>query len=458
MTESVNFSAGTVVTSDWLNAVDADRFDYRFNIMDYGAIPNDSSADAKAANDAAILAVMAAIPNNAAFAPYSGGNTIFIPQGTFYFGATIRIQRQFILRGVTAPDGNGWTGSILVFPTGVIGIRIHDYRTGTTGTDASGTVIENLTIRTTRNSPAVEGGYHGIYSDTRFTVRNCVITYFGDCGIAIIAGGGVGNANNWRIDNVRSAENGFHGLYVEGADANAGLANRLDCSTNSGWGIFDTSFLGNTYIGCHTAGNASGGYKSEGSNNYSLYAGCYMEEADGEQTIDAPAIVLGGISGVKTNAGTAPVITAGLDNQLYFNNTSIFPKLGVDFTGTTRSSVTTCMDAYLESSWTPTATNVTTTGTPTYSGTYTRVGNRVMFEITISVSGGTNAFTGNSTYLTLPSGLDPTFPGSCSAVLANTTQVGHCYISTTGRIYLPTWAASNQTVYISGQYPVSTTA
>jgi len=456
MTESVNFSAGTVVTSDWLNAVDADRFDYRFNIMDYGAIPNDSSADAKAANDAAFLAVMAAIPNNAAFAPYSGGNTIFIPQGIFYMGATIGIQRQLILRGVTAPDGNGWSGSVLMFPTGVIGIRIYDYRAAPAGTDASGTIIENLTIRTTRNSAAVEGGYHGIYMGTRCTVRNCVVTYFGDCGIIVEATTPAANANNWRIDNVRSAENGFHGFYTDGADVNAGLANRLDCSANLGWGIYDSSFLGNTYIGCHTAGNGSGGYKNDNANGYSLFAGCYTE---GEaQDIDSPAIVIGGILGNTTNAGTAPSITAGLGNQLYFNNTDVHPKLGVDFDVTTRSSVTTCMDAYLESSWTPTATNVTTTGSPTYSGTYTRIGNRVMFEITISVSGGTNAFTGNSTYLTLPSGLTPTSLGSCSAVLANTTQVGHCYISTTGRVYLPTWAASNQTVFISGQYPVSTTA
>lgn len=458
MTASINFTPGTVVTSTWLNAVDADRFDYRYNIMDYGAIPNDSSAAAKAANDAAILAVMTAIPNNAAFAPYSGGNTIFIPQGTFYFGATIRIQRQFILRGVTAPDGNGWSGSVLVFPTGVIGIRIHDYRTGTTGTDASGTIIENLTIRTTRNSPAVEGGFYGIYSDTRFTVRNCVITYFGDCGIAIIAGGGVGNANNWRIDNVRSAENGFHGLYVEGADANAGLANRLDCSTNNGWGIFDTSFLGNTYVGCHTAGNLSGGYKSEGGNNYSLYAGCYMEEADGEQQVDAPAIILGGISGSKTNAGTAPVISAGLGNQLVVRNADVRPVMGVDFSTTTRSATTSNLDAYLESSWTPTATGITTTGTPAYSGTYTRIGNRIFFEIQITVSGGTNAFTAATSYVTLPAGLTPTNRSVAKCVTSTTVDMGSAFIETNGRVYLPNWSASNLAVTVAGTYSVSSTA
>lgn len=277
------------------------------NILDFGAIPNDTSASAKTANDAAFAAAIASFPNNAAFAPYSGGGTVYVPQGTYYLSDTISISRQIILSGVTTPDGNAWTGSILVFPTAKTGIRIYDYRTSPLGTDAGGTTIENLVIRTTRNSPAAEGGYHGIHADTRFTVRNCVITYFGDCGINIVATAGGspnGNANNWRIDNVRCAENGFDGLFVDGADVNAGVAVRLDCSANLRYGIFDSSFLGNTYVGCHTASNVNAAYKTDNANARNVFIGCYSESGQPASELVAPTLVLGGIHAAGFSVGT----------------------------------------------------------------------------------------------------------------------------------------------------------
>jgi hypothetical protein len=44
-------------------------------------------------------------------------------------------------------------------------------------------------------------------------------------------------------------------MYVQGSDANAGMALNADCSSNDGWGFYDISFLGNTYINAHTNGN-----------------------------------------------------------------------------------------------------------------------------------------------------------------------------------------------------------
>jgi hypothetical protein len=252
---------------------------------------------------AAFNAAIASFPNNAAFAPYNGGNTVVVPQGTYYLSGQLNISRQIILSGVTTPDGNAWSGSILKFPTGTTGIRIYDYRTSPDGTDAGGTTIENLVIRTTRNAPAAEGGYHGIFPDTRVTIRNCVITYFGDCGINIVATAPVGNANNWRIDNVRSAENGFDGLFVDGADANAGVAIRLDCSANLRCGIFDSSFLGNTYVGCHTAGNVNACYKTDNANARNVFLGCYSEGGQPAAELVAPTTVLGGIHGADFAAG-----------------------------------------------------------------------------------------------------------------------------------------------------------
>ena len=282
------------------------------SVLDFGADPT-GIKDSLAAFNAAI----ASFSNNATSSPYSGGNTILVPQGTYTLSGQLNISRQIILRGVTTPDGNAWSGSILKFPTGTTGIRIYDYRTSPLGTDAGGTTIENLVIRTTRTSAATQSGYHGIHADTRFTVRNCVITYFGDCGINIIATAGGspnGNANNWRIDNVRSAENGVDGLFIDGADVNAGVAIRLDCSSNLRYGIFDSSFLGNTYIGCHTAGNGSAAYKTDNINARNVLLGCYSESGQPASELIAPTLVLGGLHGADFSAGTTAQLLS--DNGL----------------------------------------------------------------------------------------------------------------------------------------------
>lgn len=279
-----------------------DRLRETISVKDFGAV-GDGVTDDLAAFNAAI----AAITNNAAFSPYVGGNTILIPQGTYYLSGRLNISKQIILTGVTTPDGNAWSGSILKFPTGTTGIRIYDYRTSPAGTDAGGTTIQNLTIRTTRSAAAQEAGFHGVHADTRFTIRNCVITYFGDCGINIVATAGGspnGNANNWRIDNVRCAENGYDGLFVDGADTNAGVAIRLDCSSNLRWGIFDSSFLGNTYVGCHTASNVVGAYKADNANARNVFLGCYSESGQPASEFVAPTLVLGGIHAAGITSGS----------------------------------------------------------------------------------------------------------------------------------------------------------
>jgi hypothetical protein len=44
MTASTNFSSGTVVTSEWLNAVDANIFEYVINVKNYGAVGDGASS------------------------------------------------------------------------------------------------------------------------------------------------------------------------------------------------------------------------------------------------------------------------------------------------------------------------------------------------------------------------------------------------------------------------------
>jgi hypothetical protein len=44
-------------------------------------------------------------------------------------------------------------------------------------------------------------------------------------------------------------------MHVDGADVNAGTAIAVDSSSNGRWGIYDSSFLGNAYFGCHVSTN-----------------------------------------------------------------------------------------------------------------------------------------------------------------------------------------------------------
>lgn len=423
------------------------------NVYDYGAV-GDGVTDDIEAFEAAIEAL--AIRLDAPY--YSAKGIVNAVGGDFFCSRTLNIEHQIILRGGTGPGGNGYGSSRLIFPTGVQGIRIHSAQTSTTGKDAAGTCIEHLTVTTTRGSAAAEIGKYGIYANTKFILKSVIVSLFGDTGVYVYGETGVtGNANNWYMENCRFAENGYDGFGTEGPDANAGNAIGVDCGNNLRWGFKDSSFLGNTYTACHTNANLTGGYNTTNANAYSVFVGCYSEGGE-LNTINSPSLIIGGILGsAGTNTGTAPAIGPGLANILSFRRTDIRPDYGVDFTATIAQGSSTNLDAYKESSWTPAATNVTATGTPTYAGTYTRIGNRIFFEITVSTTG-TNAFTGNSTYLTLPAGLVPVQLGSCVAIATNTTSVGPCYISTTGRVYLPTWAASSQTVVISGHYPVSTTA
>jgi hypothetical protein len=165
---------------------------------------------------------------------------------------------------------SGGIQASLVFDAGLTGIIIHRYNTiGATvenvaTTAGDGATIEGLTLRGAYGAADAKGG-HGIWLRARGIVKNCSIIGFVGNGIQVVAvAGGAsnieGNANNFAIDTCLLIGNGEWGLYVKGADANAGSGQRIDCSNNGSGGIWDDSFLGNTYLACHTSDN--GGYAS----------------------------------------------------------------------------------------------------------------------------------------------------------------------------------------------------
>ena len=125
---------------------------------------------------------------------------------------------------------------------------------------------------------------HGIWPRQRCRVENVQIDNFPENGVHIYAGVALqgilqGNANNCYFSTMRIT-NCNNGFYVRGSDANACHMEHIDCSSNWGMGFNDQSFLGNTYIGCHTSGNGVGGQVSYGGNRYYL-----IDETLGSTTV-----------------------------------------------------------------------------------------------------------------------------------------------------------------------------
>lgn len=102
--------------------------------------------------------------------------------------------------------------------------------------------------------------------------------------------------------------------------------------------------------------------------------------------------------------------------------------------------------------WTPVITGLTSSGAVTAVGKYREIEGLIFFDVSISVSGGTTASTGNSTYFTLPFAAKRR--AVCVASNAQTANLGTGLIEIGGggTCFPPTWAASSQTIYISGFY------
>ena len=101
-----------------------------------------------------------------------------------------------------------------------------------------------------------------------------------------------------------------NGLYVAGADANIWSVTGLDVSSNRQWGIWDTSFLGNTYVACHSGDNgvseigSPSACVSHGGNRYGVIVGQDVgasANAPSGTTADNPWWYYIGVGGIHTN-------------------------------------------------------------------------------------------------------------------------------------------------------------
>ena len=246
---------------------------------------------------------------------YSYGGTIYVPPGKYYLSGTFIIDRNIKLIGAGSPYGNDAGSSQLYFATNCDGILVADYRNSPNNKQGAGAVVQDLAI-----FPKTGGSSgSGISLKTTARIINCWCETWPEHGIKIDASTSytpASNANVWYLSGNTTSSNTLHGLYVKGADANAGACYSHNAMNNGGWGIYDSSFLGNTYVGCHTASNTLGSYKSDNANARNMFLNCYSEGGQPSAAVVSPSMILGGL----IDPGTSPALLGGLDIPLHFTS------------------------------------------------------------------------------------------------------------------------------------------
>lgn len=247
------------------------------------------------------------------------------------------------INGTSYPLPLNYQGTVLVFDQNVPGIQLIDFTdqlANATSFQYQGSrfaVLEDLMFY---GGGGTNISAHGIDVRTTVRVRNVRAQNFAGNGwnIAGYSTGAnpYGTPNQSSFLNAISRNNGCHGFYVAGTDANAMLFAACDGSINGGVGFLEKSLIGNTYIGCHAATNnqsfgastaartqviadwaglsdsTAGSYvTSNGGGAENLYLGCYTEGGAGYKgEITAPSLVIGGLLsevGARTAAWTAEV-------------------------------------------------------------------------------------------------------------------------------------------------------
>src|SRR5207237_8474367 len=198
---------------------------------------------------------------------YISGPSIYFPAGQYNCSQAIQLKKMIKFWGA----GSGMPGApqaSIKFSPGVSGFIVHRHNTMDNGTAASttaadGSIFEGMQFVGQWSATQDAMGGHGLSMRARAVVRQCMFSGFSGDGIHVLAtsgGGGAveGNANGWFIQATRCQNNAGWGFQVAGADSNAGTAIGLDCSQNGNGGIWDNSFLGNTYVQPQVAGDGSG--------------------------------------------------------------------------------------------------------------------------------------------------------------------------------------------------------
>ena len=99
--------------------------------------------------------------------------------------------------------------------------------------------------------------------------------------------------------------------------------------------------------------------------------------------------------------------------------------------------------------WEPSFTGLTTTGTPTITGKYFRIsGKLIYFNVVITPATNTSSVAGTTYINNFP--LTIAADGACHAVAGNTGSTAGMAVASTNRIYTPDWTLVTNPVTVTG--------
>lgn len=275
------------------------------NVLDFGAIPYESRADAEGGTDssAAFQDAMdaAGTPNEDVGQPISKGGEVIIPPGYYRIANNIYLRRSIYLHGLGG--GNDRTHSTrLVFDRGVW-FEVQDSIASTDGGTA--TSFRMSDIHFMGSSAGTATIVAGVRVFTKGSIIDCGFSEFlGDTGAVdpetdntgiglLMDGSSTHNCNCSKIIGCRFENNGRAGFFIRGNNGSQCLI--ANCVHSSGdVGFEDHSFLGNQYVSNLVEGGFIYSYVVEGAANRTSLFGCYAEGGCGPCALDSLATVWGG--------------------------------------------------------------------------------------------------------------------------------------------------------------------
>jgi len=311
------------------------------SVLDFGAV-GDGVTDDYAAFQAAINAL-----------PVSGG-TITIPATTsnsWIISQTLNVRKKAHIIGQVA-KGTGEKGTTLVFPANTSGIVFNSYNTSLYQTvtpdpllpGAYGSILENVAFFGDKAGSSTAAD--GVVVRCTMECRGVAVRNFYRYGFRIYAdlgtGGSIeGDANQWMLNRCDAVLNGDHGVYVNGDDANTGVAIKVFSQLNGGYGIYDNSLIGNTYIGCDTVGNTLGSMWADRASASNTVIGLWEDDVSATSQFGGVTTVIGGNGGNPSSTSSAFSMWQGIAKQApyqYVNargSESVSGQLGANYNDTT---------------------------------------------------------------------------------------------------------------------------
>lgn len=301
------------------------------DVTDYGAV-GDGVTDDGPAFRAAIADIQTFIADHPiGFQPSDAGDSIYIPPtraayrivGTLNINRPVRLFSDFgMSRHASAAlifdiDGSNPTAGMVV---------------------SQPTIMQNLYIWGGDDGLNVTSG---IIANRTVCLQRCSIIGFGSHGVEIDGSSDDNNANSFKIEDCWFENNLGWGLYVHGNNSNGGLEIGNSYISNLLGGVYDSAFLGMTHIAPLAEANGSvtspgqnpdvNAFKSDGSNNSSVWIGAYSESGQNVLSFHDQAIVIGGINMEQTwGASTGMLIRDknlsygfAISNELGSPNTSL---------------------------------------------------------------------------------------------------------------------------------------